>query len=136
LSITFRPHHFLCALCFQGKGYSPEFINNFSQIMHLLNSACGDDIVIDVVEYTDSICAPCPSKREKRCVSQKKILRLDRAHADILQIKEGDKITWATAKKRIAEHMTLEKFHAACAPCAWKKTGMCENVLNAFLIKG
>ena len=130
--MTFRPHHFLCALCFQGKGYSPEFINNFSQIMMQLNSAQGDDIVINVVEYTDSICEPCPSKRDKRCVTQKKILQLDRAHTEILQIKEGDKITWGTAKKRIAEYMTLEKFHTACAPCIWKKTGMCENVLNKF----
>ena len=27
--LQFRPHHFLCAFCFQGKGYSPEFIENF-----------------------------------------------------------------------------------------------------------
>ena len=103
--------------------------------MNLLNAAEGDDTIIHVVEYTDSICAPCPSKREKRCVSQKKILRLDRAHADILKVKEGDQITWGTAKKRIAEYMTLEQFHTACAPCAWKKTGMCENVLSKFTSK-
>ena len=133
MSITFRPHHFLCALCFQGKGYSPEFISNFSNIMNHLNSSHVDDVVIEVVEYTDSICEPCPSKRGQCCDSQKKILRIDRAHADILQVNQGDKITWGEAKKRIGEFMTLEKFHEACSPCAWKKTGMCESVLSQFL---
>jgi hypothetical protein len=97
--------------------------------MDYLN-AQGDDVIIDIVEYTDSICAPCPSKRDKLCVSQKKIVRLDRAHADILKIKEGDQITWGDAKKRIHQNMTLEKFHTACSPCVWKTTGMCETVLN------
>jgi hypothetical protein len=132
LGIAFRPHHFLCALCFQGKGYSPEFIANFSTIMQYLNSEQGDDVIIEVVAHTDSICDPCPSKREKKCVSQKKILRLDEAHATILAIQSGEKITWGEAKKRIRKNMTLEKFHVACAPCEWKKLGICEKVLMNF----
>jgi hypothetical protein len=132
LNIHFRPHHFLCALCFQGKGYSPEFIANFSKIMAYLNSEEGEDAIITVVEHTDSICAPCPSKRDALCVSQKKIIKLDRAHADILKIKQGDTISWKEAKKRIQQEMTLEKFHMACAPCAWKKEGMCESVLRSL----
>jgi hypothetical protein len=130
LKIAFRPHHFLCALCFQGKGYSPEFVANFSEIMAYLNSTHGDDAVINIVEHTDSICAPCPSKRDNLCVVQKKILKLDSAHADVLGIKPGETITWGQAKERIRNQMTLEKFHHACAPCAWKKLGMCENVLK------
>jgi len=87
--------------------------------MAYLNSEEGEDAIITVVEHTDSICAPCPSKRDALCVSQKKIIKLDT-------------ISWKEAKKRIQQEMTLEKFHMACAPCAWKKEGMCESVLRSL----
>lgn len=128
-TILFRPHHFLCALCFQGKGYSPKFVENFSEIMQQLNSEFGDDCVIQVTQVTDSICEPCPHRRETLCTSQEKILKLDAAHAQVLGIQAGEKITWGEAKKRIREHMTLDKFHQVCAPCEWKELGICESVL-------
>lgn len=133
-NISFRPHHFLCALCFQGKGYSPKFIENFSAIMQQLNAADGDAVKIEVVAETDSICQPCPHRREKSCTSQEKILQLDRAHADVLKLQPSDVLTWGEAKKRIAEWMTLEKFHQTCAPCEWKTLGICEATLKAKLI--
>jgi len=132
--IEFRPHHFLCALCFQGKGYSSRFIKNFSALMKQLNTDEGDDISILVVNETDSICSPCPHRREKLCTSQEKTARLDHAHARALHIKPGEKITWGEAKKRIAEYMTLEAFHSACEPCEWKKLGICEKVLSTLLL--
>lgn len=91
--------------------------------------------LIEVTEHTDSICAPCPSRREHLCQSQEKIEKLDKAHAKILLLQSGDKITWQDAKARIAEKMTLDKFHEACAPCEWKKYGMCEEVLKELLNK-
>lgn len=130
MAIQFRPHHFLCALCFQGNGYSPEFVKNFSGIMQQLNSPVGNQTTIEVVAETDSICSPCPSRRGTLCTQQAKISNLDQAHAKILNLSPGDKITWEQAKNRIADSMTLEKFHAACAPCEWKKLGICENVLT------
>ncbi len=130
MSIAFRPHHFLCALCFQGKGYSPQFVANFSSIMQQLNSVLGDEEVIDVVAATDSICSPCPNRRGALCADQHKISILDQAHAAILNLHEGEQITWGEAKKRIAESMTLEAFDQACASCEWKKLGICEEVLK------
>jgi uncharacterized protein len=97
--------------------------------MHYLNSEKGDHVIIEIVDETDSICSPCPSRRYKNCVSQKKILRLDQAHADILEIKSGEKITWGDAKMKIHKNMTLQKFHIACAPCEWRKLGICESVV-------
>jgi len=129
-TITFRAHHFLCALCFRGKGYSPDFIVNFTNIMEKLQGADGDDTMLTVVADTDAICSPCPHRREQRCTSQEKIVRLDHAHMTVLGIKPGDTLTWGRAKQLIAEQMTLQKFHQACAPCQWKKLGICEEVLN------
>lgn len=134
MAISFRPHHFLCALCFQGEGYSPPFVKNFLAIMQKLNQA-EDQIMLEVVAETDSICAPCPNRRGTQCTEQHKISMLDTAHAAILNVTAGDKMTWKQAKQRIADSMTLEQFHQACAPCEWKKWGICETVLTNFLQK-
>lgn len=133
MSLAFRPHHFLCALCFQGKGYSPGFIKNFSAIMDRLNSAGGEETAIRVVNETDAICAPCPHRLGKTCVTQEKITVLDQAHASALELAPNETLTWGNAKQRIKDNITLASFHAICASCDWKPYGLCENALSAFL---
>jgi uncharacterized protein len=130
-NISFRPHHFMCTLCFQGKGYSPDFIRNYKNIVKNLT----DETPIHVTEHTDSICAPCPHKRELKCASQEKIASLDKSHAEVLKLQPDETLTWAQAKERIKKHMTLEKFHKICEPCSWKSYGLCESVLTKFLGK-
>lgn len=133
MEIAFRPHHFLCALCFQGKGYTPEFVANFAAILAFLETAQGKQININVVEQTDNICSPCPHKRGKACTSQEKINFLDQNHGRVLNLKAGDRLTWEQAKQRIAEKVTMQDFHTMCATCQWKTLGICENVLSNFL---
>lgn len=130
MKVKFRPHHFLCALCFQGRGYSSAFIFNFQAIMDVLNSPNGDVTNITIVNHTDSICDPCPNRIGKMCTTEEKISILDQAHAKALDIKVGDTITWSSAKNRITEKMTLPKFHEICATCRWKELGICESVLK------
>jgi hypothetical protein len=130
MKIKFRPHHFLCALCFEGKGYSNKFVKNFSDIVAHLRSENGDDAVIEVVYDLDSVCKVCPHNLGDKCDSQPKIDTLDTHHREILNLKDGEKITWKEAKKRIKQHMTVEKHHAACASCEWLKYGMCEKHLR------
>lgn len=130
MEINFRPHHFLCAFCFRGRGYSPAFITNFTTIMDFLNSLEGDDANITIVNYTDSICAPCPSRHDQLCASQEKITALDHAHAQALNIQNETHLTWKQAKNRIATYINLETFNHICARCNWKELGICESVLR------
>lgn len=123
----------MCALCFQGRGYSPAFVSNFQAIMAILNSEHGDNTPICIVGETDSICDPCPNRTEKTCSSQEKITTLDQAHATALAIKPGETMTWGDAKKRIKDKISIETFHNTCASCSWKELGICENVLTEFL---
>ncbi len=125
--ISFRPHHFLCTLCFTGKGYSPAFVRNYKNIAKHLT----DDRLIEVTQQTDSICAPCPHRRELKYASQAKIATLDNAHNKVLNLPQ--KLTWGEAKEKIKQNFTLEKFHQTCAPCEWKKFGICEKILTEFL---
>lgn len=129
--IRFRPHHFLCTVGFEGKGYSEGFVANFARIAKELRELPGgDDIKITVIEEaTDSICEPCPNRRSNFCETEAKIRTLDSAHAQILGLNSGDELTWGEAKERIRKKMTDERFHAACAPCSWKKAGICESAL-------
>lgn len=133
--LAFRPHHFLCALCFQGRGYSPTFIANFTAIMEKLNQPGGDTTPIQVAPHTDSICAPCPHRTDETCASQSKINALDTAHAKALGIKAEDVLTWGEAKARIANQISLDTFHSICRRCSWKKLGLCESVLTDFINK-
>ena len=132
---AFRPHHFLCAFCFQGKGYSEEFIANFSAIMAELNTDHGDDTPITISPHTDDICAPCPHRTGTTCHSEPKINQLDAAHLTALGLEGLESITWGEAKQRIKSHLTLEKFNKICSPCEWKASGICESVLQTSGIK-
>ncbi|MBV9576476.1 MAG: DUF1284 domain-containing protein [Gammaproteobacteria bacterium] len=128
--IYFRPHHFLCTLCFQGKGYSQAFITHFYAVIAALNE---EEANITVTKKTDTICTPCPHRREDLCHTEKEINVLDNAHAVALGILPSQQLSWKEAKNLIKEKITLEKFHQICATCGWKKYGMCEKVLTAFL---
>lgn len=136
MKLRYRPHHFLCTLGFQGKGYSDEFVRGFSSIAERLREAPGgDDESILVVEHTDSICAPCPNRRGEKCETEEKIQTLDRAHMSILGLVPGEEITWGEAKRRLASRMSLDTFEQACEPCAWKSLGVCRDALAALIRK-
>lgn len=130
--IAFRPHHFLCALGFQGLGYSPSFVQNFQRISDQLRGQNGDDTPITVVELTDDICAPCPQRRHHLCVDQVKITALDRRHSEALDVKIGQRLTWGKAKHRIAQYITDDVFDRICEDCSWKNLGVCQQALTTL----
>ena len=131
--LNFRPHHFLCALNFKGKGYSPSFVDNFKQIMQTLNAPDGDNAKIKVIDHLDAICEPCPHNRGNTCAKQTKIESLDNRHAKALDIQAGDVLSWGEAKQRIKSKINVAVFHQICKGCSWKSLGVCEKGLRSFL---
>ncbi len=129
--IQFRPHHFLCTLGFQGKGYSPAFVQNYQSIVQKLTE--DPDTPIQVTRGLDNICRSCPKQvNAKTCHKQALIEKLDSAHQHILGLTEEQVISWKDAIVLIQKHMTLERFESACEGCEWKFTGMCESALKAI----
>ncbi|WP_424973284.1 DUF1284 domain-containing protein [Dinoroseobacter sp. S76] len=127
--IRYRPHHFLCSLGFEGKGYSDGFTANMhSLVVGQLRAPGGDAVEIEVTAITDDICAPCPKRRGRLCVDQGKITRLDRAHGEALDFAAGDRITWGAAQDRMAQ-LRPEDLDRICAGCAWLEMGMCKAAL-------
>jgi uncharacterized protein len=129
-AIRYRPHHFLCSLGFEGKGYSEAFTANMSAIvMGRLRASDGDATVIELTGGLDDICAPCPKNRGHACEVQAKIDRLDSAHAAALSLGDGDSLTWGQAKARILTHVAPGSLKTLCAGCEWEPFGMCEAAL-------
>jgi hypothetical protein len=130
--IKFRPHHFMCTIGFQGHGYSLGFVKNYKKIVEKLNS--DETAMIEVAGNMDSICAPCPNKlNEILCKTQDKITKLDNRHREILQLQDGEILSWKSAKIRIKKHMTVKKFDYACDGCSWKDYGVCQKALENLI---
>lgn len=129
-TLSFRPHHFMCTLGFEGKGYSSGFVENYQAIADQLRGQGGDSVVITVASHTDSVCGACPHKQGDLCGSdQPKIEKLDNAHGIVLNLQPGDQLTWGEAKKRIATHVDEETFNRMCEGCGWKSLGVCLKAL-------
>jgi len=127
--IRFRPHHFLCALGFQGKGYSGSFTANMAGIVDRLRGPDGGDVPLQVTHQADAICAPCPHKRGIGCAKEAKITALDRRHASALGLADGDYLTWDDAQARIRARVAPGDLQRLCAGCAWLDLGLCEGAL-------
>lgn len=128
--VRYRPHHFLCSLGFQGKGYSPDFTTNMTAIvMGRLRAEGGDATVIEVVGATDDICAPCPKRRGTLCTNQPQIKVLDRAHASALKLAPHERLTWGEAQARIRANVPPGSLKTLCKGCEWEPYGMCEEAL-------
>lgn len=129
--IRFRPHHFLCSLGFEGKGYSDAFTANMTAVvMGRLRAPGGEDQIIEVASAADDLCAPCPKRRGQLCTKQAKIDALDAAHARALNIKPGDRLTWGQALTRIQAHIQPGDLTTLCKGCSWRAFGMCEAAVS------
>lgn len=129
--VRYRPHHFLCSLGYQGKGYSPEFTANMTAVvMGRLRAAGGEDTLIEVTGEADSLCGPCPSRRGTGCVSGERIAELDAAHAAALGLAPGDRLTWGEGLARIRARVRPDDLEKLCGSCQWRPYGMCRAALE------
>ncbi|GAB4386869.1 DUF1284 domain-containing protein [Albidovulum sp.] len=135
--IRYRPHHFLCSLGFEGKGYSDAFTANMSAIvLGRLRAAGGDATEIEVTGATDDICAPCPRRRGRHCTAERKIRMLDRAHAAALRLSPRERLSWGEAKARIRAHVPPGSLSTLCRGCEWEPLGLCEAALARLHAEG
>ena len=131
----FRPHHFLCANGFAGKGYSSNFVRNFGKIVEQLRGPQGDHTKLIATTYTDSICTACPHKRGNLCKDQDYIAALDHRHAQVLGWQSGHVYSWQAVKERL-KTLSDETFDQICAGCTWKDRGLCLQALRALRASG
>ncbi|WP_374422153.1 DUF1284 domain-containing protein [Paracoccus sp. (in: a-proteobacteria)] len=118
----------LCAIGWQGRGYSPDFTDNMNAIV--LGRLRADPTTEVVFTGTaDSICGPCPSRRGMGCASNERIAGLDARHAKALGIVPGQRMSWAEAQARATSRVTPEDMNGTCTGCQWLGLGMCQTAL-------
>ncbi|MEP2784276.1 MAG: GNAT family N-acetyltransferase [Pseudoruegeria sp.] len=128
--LRYRPHHFLCSLGFEGKGYSDDFTANMTAIvMGRLRAQYGNGVIIEVVNQTDDICAPCPMRKDNLCTDEPKIAALDARHATLLGLSNGERLTWGEAQRRMRELVSPQDLNDACQGCQWLDLGVCQSAL-------
>jgi hypothetical protein len=129
VTLRLRPHHLLCALGYRGKGYSDAFTANMTALV--TNGIHADPATkLEIIGGLDAICAPCPSNLGQTCVKQDQIAALDTRHADRLQLRPGDGLTWQEARERIRDKVAPGDLAQLCAGCQWLELGYCEAALR------
>ena len=68
---SLRPHHALCVLFFEGKGYSQAFIENMRAFLD------EPDQMLQVAARTDILCQECPHNRCGTCDDESKVALFD-----------------------------------------------------------
>ncbi|RED11319.1 DUF1284 domain-containing protein [Pontivivens insulae] len=129
--VILRPHHVLCALGYEGKGYSSRFTANMTRIVDgILRADDGDDVTVRITEKTDDICAPCPKRLGTCCTSQIAISALDSRHAAALDLSDGLELTWGEAQQRVRDNVQPDDLQTLCRGCQWLPMGMCTSAVE------
>ncbi len=126
--VSLRPHHVLCAIGWQGRGYSPEFTDNMNDIV-LGRLRADPGTTVRFTWEADAICGPCPSRRGEGCVSAARIWGLDSRHADALDVTAGDEMSWAQAQGRAVSRLRPKDLDYLCHDCRWLALGLCQAAL-------
>lgn len=127
-AVLLRPHHVLCAIGWQGRGYSPEFTRNMDRIV-LGRLRADPQTEVVFTAHSDAICAPCPSRRGYGCEMQDRIAALDRCHAEALSIAPGQRMRWAEASGPAVSRLRPDDLDRICAGCRWLELGLCKSAL-------
>jgi hypothetical protein len=69
---TLRPHHALCALFFEGKGYSQVFIENMKAFL------ADPTRMLQITSGCDALCQACPHNLNGLCDEETKVSLFDR----------------------------------------------------------
>ncbi len=133
-----RGHHLLCVLGFQGKGYSPGFVENMTRLVDELRS--GRDVDLEIGYRHDDICAPCPKRGPDGCVAKDHLSEWRVAIHDArvmhrLGLQPGQRVRWSEVQARIRQRMAPEDLQTLCKGCPWLPLGVCADGIRALKVR-
>lgn len=127
-AVLLRPHHVLCAIGWQGHGYSSEFTQNMNAVViDCLRADPETEVVF--THAADAICGPCPSRRGSSCRVADRIALLDARHGEALGIAPGQRMRWAEAQSRAVDRLVPADLERICKDCKWLELGLCQSAL-------
>jgi len=121
MTVRLRPHHLLCVLTYVGRGYSPAFTANMTEVAERLGA--GEDI--ELVAGPDDICAPLLDHPDPHC-HRASVMERDRAAArDLgellgLNLRPGAHLVLdEDIVTRLRAAFASHQIRSACAGCEW-----------------
>lgn len=123
MTVRLRPHHLLCLLTYVGKGYTPDFVENYDSIVQRLSS--GEDII--VVDDPDDICEALMCEREPHCLGDSVRTRDKLAATELAGLLGLTVSTGVVMQLRPALVDRMRKafkaglIRSACNGCEWSK---------------
>lgn len=125
-----RPHHLLCLLFYEGKGYDEAFVQNMDRLIaHLHHHQMAQVLLTDGEDY---ICSCCPQRMENgQCVSNQKVEMLDQRVIDTFHLKIGQYYDYHHLTHQLSKLLNEDNFKKICSECEWYKQGICgKGIIN------
>ncbi len=112
-----RAHHGMCMCFFQGKGYSDEFTEHMTEIIHRLV----ENPPVRIVDRTDIICDKCPNNQGGICRPAGKVAGYDRQVLVQCGLTAGAVLPFAEFQARVQENIISRagKREEICGDCQW-----------------
>lgn len=129
--IRLRPHHLLCTLGYEGKGYDDAFVAHMDTITDRMRK--GARLKVEIVNTTDDICAKCPNKLgEDLCEKNEEIKSHDKRVFEALGLCQAI-YDYESLKRLLREKVTSDSLYNLCGECMWLPLTNCRRLIIEFL---
>lgn len=121
MTVSIRPHHLLCMLTYLGRGYTPDFVKNYDEIIARLN----EGEAVQLVSGPDDICTPMLDEAGCHCHNDSVRTRDEIAARQIgsllktsLETKMALRLT-ASQVAALRAAFADDSIRAGCEGCEW-----------------
>lgn len=121
--LKLRPHHINCLFFYEGKGYSPRFIENMDRLVEHLRMHPEQKILLK--EENDKVCEACPNLKKGKCISYNKVKTLDKYTLEHYKLEENEIYSFQIIKDKIYMNYSHKTFQTICKGCEWYKKRVC-----------
>ncbi|MBQ9816510.1 MAG: DUF1284 domain-containing protein [Proteobacteria bacterium] len=115
IPIHLRPHHGLCLLTFEGRGYCPEFVTQMAHLKNLLNRTPKTHLILTL--QCDDLCHYCPHRTGNHCDSSLPE-KIDQNVLSLTGLKAGQSITW-NELRAMTRQILSNNLNSCCSGCEW-----------------
>jgi len=138
--ITIRAHNLICLQGFEGKGYSPEFIELMDRIHRYLSNNRGARVI--VTNRPDNFCHSCPHLDGETCMGMPSHSRseigdlpdsatlMDNRVFEILEITPEAVYVWGEILNKIEQNLLPVHMDYICGTCEWRESSHCERTFR------
>lgn len=124
-----RPHHGMCILFFEGKGYSSNFVAHMEKIIAFLKT----NPLIILTKETDEICKACPHNQKGVCEVFDKSSYYDEQVLLHCGLSAGTVTDWYTFQELVIRSIIkAEKRSLICSDCQWNSICQIQSDLKTW----